>query len=71
MTVPLIDALKDGVERRFAACYDADDLTVAAVTLPHMHLRWCSDDAMKNRAKSFSGVKSLHIISTECKCRVW
>ena len=38
-----------GIERRFA---DADDLIVAAVTLPHIRLRWCSDDAMKDRAKS-------------------
>ena len=39
ITVPLIDALKHGVESRFAACFDADDLIVAAVTLPHMRLR--------------------------------
>ena len=35
ITVPLIDALKHGVESRFAACFDADDLIVAA----------CSDTA--------------------------
>ena len=52
ITVPLIDALKHGVESRFAACFDADDLIVAAVTLPHMRLRWCSDDVMKERAKA-------------------
>ena len=39
ITVPLIDALKHGVESRFAACFDADDLIVAAVTLLHMRLR--------------------------------
>lgn len=64
ITVPLIDALKHGVETRFAACFDADDLIVAAVSLPHMRLRWCSDDVMKERAKRLLMREMSRCIST-------
>lgn len=51
ITTPLVDALLAGIQTRYAACMNRDDLILASVTHPQFRLRWIEDLAAKDRAR--------------------
>lgn len=48
----LLNAVLDGLYTWFGPSYEAGDLIIAAVTLPQFCLRWCTDDGMREKAKT-------------------
>lgn len=44
LTLPLVDALLDGLATRFAGYSEREDLIIASLTLPQFRLRWLDDD---------------------------